>query len=378
MPRTPKGQVAFLSSNGRLQLRVSHGGKRYYISTGLPDSPLTRRGQAGRVAEIERDLALGVFDTTLDRYRPVSGGDVAPEPVQAGPTLAEIWDAFTEEKRPQLRETTIEIDYRQIRARIAALPTNSCHDVGAIRDHLLKHHPVRAARKTLMLLNAAMNWAVSEGLIPDNPLAGVVKTIRVPKGVGEGHQPDPFTPSERDAILAGFRTSAFSSRYAPLVEFLFLTGCRPSEAVAVQWGDVRPGKNVLSFRRDAVSTPRGVVLQDGLKTQTGRDFPVNPQLRGLLSSVRPESPAPDELLFRSPRTGGVINWGNFVTRHWRPILGSQGVRYREPYCVRDTFITSCLERGISPVLIARWVGNSAEIILRRYAGVIERRGVPEF
>jgi integrase len=320
-------------------------------------------------------MALGVFDDTKDRYRPQGVKVVDTEPESVGPSLGEIWEAYTEAKRPQLRASTIEIDYRQVRARLAALPTDSINDVALIRNHLLKHHPVRAAKKTLMMLNAALRWAVDEGLIVGNPLEGAAKSIRVPKAQGDSHQPDPFTKQEWDAILAGFQSKPHSARYVPLLIFLNITGCRPSEAIAVRWGDVRQSK--LRFQRDAVSTPRGIAPQDGLKTQSSRDFPINRQLEALLQSIKPESPSPSSLIFPAPRTGGYISWGNFTTRHWRPILTAVGIRYREPYCIRDTFITNCLEAEISPVQIARWVGNSAEIIWRRYAGVIEKKSVPE-
>ena len=52
--------------------------------------------------------------------------------------------------------------------------------------------------------------------------------------------------------------------------------------------------------------------------------------------------------------------------------------YRPQYNTRHTMISACLEAGISPVQIAQWVGNSAEIIFRNYAGLINKISVPEF
>jgi hypothetical protein len=42
-----------------------------------------------------------------------------------------------------------------------------------------------------------------------------------------------------------------------------------------------------------------------------------------------------------------------------------------------TFITLVLEAGISPKDIARWVGNSPEILMRHYAGANRNLAVPE-
>lgn len=52
--------------------------------------------------------------------------------------------------------------------------------------------------------------------------------------------------------------------------------------------------------------------------------------------------------------------------------------YRPQYNTRHTMISACLEAGISPVQVAAWVGNSAEIIFRNYAGLINKISVPEF
>jgi integrase len=41
--KASKGSVVIISSNERLQLRFSYGGKRHYISTGLADTPNNRK-----------------------------------------------------------------------------------------------------------------------------------------------------------------------------------------------------------------------------------------------------------------------------------------------------------------------------------------------
>ena len=52
--------------------------------------------------------------------------------------------------------------------------------------------------------------------------------------------------------------------------------------------------------------------------------------------------------------------------------------YRPQYNTRHTMISACLDAGVSPIQIAQWVGNSAEIIFRNYAGIINKTSVPEF
>jgi integrase len=51
--------------------------------------------------------------------------------------------------------------------------------------------------------------------------------------------------------------------------------------------------------------------------------------------------------------------------------------YRNPYQTRHTFITLCLESDIDAKDVAKWVGNSPEIVYRHYAGNKRDLQVPE-
>ena len=78
-------------------------------------------------------------------------------------------------------------------------------------------------------------------------------------------------------------------------------------------------------------------------------------------------------------------WKGYKNRHGRMIEGivTQLVRegnvseYRKPYQTRHTFITLCLEADIDAKDVAKWVGNSPEIIYRHYAGNKRDLQVPE-
>ena len=58
---------------------------------------------------------------------------------------------------------------------------------------------------------------------------------------------DPFTAEERDVILKHFRQKrAF---YYPFVATLFGTGARPSEIIALRWGDIDLRSGTLSISK---------------------------------------------------------------------------------------------------------------------------------
>jgi integrase len=63
-------------------------------------------------------------------------------------------------------------------------------------------------------------------------------TISLPKGTDEDADVNPFSKQERDLIIQTFASDRYYSYYTPYVQFLFFTGCRPSEAIALKWEQI--------------------------------------------------------------------------------------------------------------------------------------------
>ncbi|MEM6452777.1 MAG: site-specific integrase [Cyanobacteria bacterium P01_D01_bin.105] len=184
----------------------------------------------------------------------------------------------------------------------------------------------------------------------------------------------PFTREERDRVIAAFENNRYYKYYAPLVKFLFFTGCRPSEALALPWKNV--SQSAILFDQAVVYDGVGLVVKKGLKTQKSRKFPINIQLQALMASLAREDVQPEELVFPSPKKK-IISWGNFTTRSWKAVMDSlEDIDYRNPYQTRHTFCSLCREADISSLQIAKWVGNSPAMIDRVYAKPTDHIQVP--
>jgi len=149
------------------------------------------------------------------------------------------------------------------------------------------------------------------------------------------------------------------------VRFLFFTGARPNEVIGLQWRHV--SANFIRFEQGVVVSEDGLVLKDGLKTQTKRNFPLTKEVQEILESVKQQSAAkrPEDFIFRSPR-GKFIDQHNFANRDWKSILKKCDVPYRKSYQTRHTFITLCVEAHINSMAIARWTGTSSKMIDKHY------------
>ncbi|QYO66762.1 hypothetical protein [Leptolyngbya sp. 7M] len=86
-------------------------------------------------------------------------------------------------------------------------------------------------------------------------------------------------------------------------------------------------------------------------------------------------------MFPAPK-GGVLDTHNFLNRVWQPVVNAlveagKVQQYLPQYNARHTFITLMLDAGVDAKDVARWVGNSPEIIYKHYAGNIRDLSVPE-
>jgi integrase len=98
---------------------------------------------------------------------------------------------------------------------------------------------VSAAKRCLTQLKACCKWSIKEGLIETNPFA--LMTISLPKGTDEDTDVNPLSEQERNLIIQTLESDRYYSYYMPYVRFLFFTGCKLSEAIALKWEHITKG-----------------------------------------------------------------------------------------------------------------------------------------
>ncbi|MDZ8221847.1 site-specific integrase [Nostoc sp. ChiVER01] len=392
--RTARGNVGVEEFRGKLRLRlprsVTPQGKQAFISTGLDSNDINRRRVDSVANWIEEEIITGQLDPTLERYKEKLESYKKPQLTLVNPRTPQtdimgLWEQYCAYMKPQLASTTYRRDYaRKYTNHIKGLPTKDLTQAIAIRDHLLTQLSPNAAKRVLTYLAACCKWAMGSGLAKDNPFAGMSEDIKLPKHDSDAI--DPFSKAEMNIIIKAFEDTR--PHYAPFVKFLFWTGCRTGEAIALQWKHINPECTQINF---CESYDSQLNIRKGTKTGKARKFPCNAQVRELLLSIRPQDINLDSQVFTSP-TGGIISNTRFSTQVWKGGRTSnknyngvlQGLldagkieRYRCPYNTRHTFITLMLAEGLTVSTVAKLVGNSPEIILKHYAGNTVPLTLPE-
>ncbi len=337
----------------RVRLRWTYGGQRFCLAIGTNTQDAQKAAKL-KASTIERDILFDTFDVTLTRYK--------QEKLK---TALDVWDAYTKFKQARVNKHTQD-NYRCVRVRLVlwrgSLQSNT--DAEKFVKAQTDIEPV-TLRNYLCSLNAAWELAKGRGLVKDNPFQGV--KVQVPPQ----QKPRPFSESEVQAIIQGFRDNQHYSHYTDFIVFLFGTGLRFGEAAGLRW-DAVP--------EDCSRIWIGEIMTRGVRrpTKTNRDrtVPLTKGLQALLLSRRPLNCEPGSLVFPSPE-GGAIDSHNFRNRAWVKVLSGLKIPYRKPYTTRSTFISLALVKGVNPVTLSAITGHDVQTMFKHYAGVVSEVILPD-
>lgn len=386
--KSSRGSVTISSIRGNLRLRLPRGlwsdKKQVYLSLGLTDNPQNYKKAEIVARQIELDVLSGHFDPTLKKYQPVAyeSPKVEIEELKNSITFVEIYQKYINTKKNK-SATTWKGTYINTLNHLNSCPYQFPSHAMDLKDWMIANKTLDACKRILIQLNAACNWAAERNLIEINPFLGKSK-IKIKKSKAKIH---PFSTDEKQVILTAFEKSEKFNHLLPLINFFFLTGCRTSEAIGLRWKNVKTDCTSISFEEVVILAKGGAQRRPGTKQSPQRDFPCNNQLRELLLSIRPSKPVGTVSVFLRPN-GSPITHQDLRTAWYGKgkelgivrQLAADGTidGYRPQYNSRHTFISQCLEAGIPPLQISKWVGNSPEIIFRNYAGIINKMSVPLF
>lgn len=210
------------------------------------------------------------------------------------------------------------------------------------------------------VLRTALQQAVDDGLIEQNPLYGwKYERKEAPKRADDV---DPFTPAEQTAILGQLDGQARN-----LIQFAFWTGLRTSELVALEWGDVDWKRGVVRVSRAKTQAAED---HEDTKTRAGRR---EVKLLGLALAALKDQKAYTFLagkeVFHNPRTEEPWVGDQPIRKTmWEPALRRAGVRYRRPYQTRHTYASMMLTAGESPMWVAQQMGHADWGMIRKIYG----------
>jgi integrase len=170
---------------------------------------------------------------------------------------------------------------------------------------------------------------------------------------------DAFTGAERDKILDYFRSH--EPFYYPFVFTMFWTGMRPSECTALRVGDVDLKNGTISIMKS-----RHLGEEGAPKTRASRrTVKLLPNVVEVLARAKELRVTEDDYFFKN-RKRTPIDADQWRKDYWYAALRAKGIRERDFYCTRHTFISLALTAGENIKAIAEQCGTSAQMIEQHY------------
>jgi integrase len=377
--KTPRGSIAIENRENRIRLRWNLDGDRYCLSLGLNYTKVNLKVAQQVANQIELDILSCNFDPSLNKYRLRNKKSKLKSITRADNSLLlESWDEWVESLN--LSPRTQKNHYAVIRKMIEKANPQLNNSRWLEKVNNLSPG---IWNDRLSFLRNCLDWCVSKGYTDHNPY------IRLKRKKSNTKAAKPFTKQEINSIILAFRTDQFCpksssykhSYYADYVEFLFLTGCRPAEAIGLQRKHIDLERNEVVIcsvlaRGDNGETSSNKRVRKETKTGNIRYLTMTDRLRQIMES-RCADLQPDCLVFRSPK-GLAINDNNFARRQWKPVLEGLGIEYRKPYTTRHTMASIAIEQGIPLTGVAYLLGHKdTTMVMRTYGHMINRPSLPE-
>lgn len=332
-----------------IQVTFYWNGERHRPTISIAPTPANLKYATRLKGEIERAIALGTY--TLEQYAqhfPTSRIARSTPKENSKPTFRAIASKWLSASSNLSTGTLVK--YKQALQfwldRIGDDPIDDIQysSIAALAN--AQGWGAKNRNNMLIPLRRVMETAFLDGVIDTNP-AERVKNGRVQK-----EPPDPLTAEEVDAVLDHMRK--YDAQIVNLFEFSFFTGMRPSEVIALRWGDIDNTRRLARVKR-----ARTFGEEHETKTFKVRDVELNQRAMDALTRQKTHTFLKNGYVFENPVTSEPYSEERPLRRaYWNPTLKAIGMRMRNFYQTRHTYATLNLMAGANPMWVAKQLGHS--------------------
>jgi len=319
------------------------------------------------------------WDEELDSWTHL--GSTATSDGKVLVTVSDLFDHLFELRKGSLAGTTVERDRSYLKH--WRLEFGADTPLGAITsariDAALRNIAARTspgtANSALGTLNAFLNWAVNQAVIPH---AGH-KSVRRLKEPSRGRTRDWWQAKEVEVAL----TFAARDSHQPTATLLVACGCllglRLEEIIMLRWQDL--DLDAHDPKTGEARPVCHVTPHSGWKPKDGepRSIPISNTLVHLLQQHRVQTGyvlVPDDSRKNSPSTrerkeGAPWAYRYDPRRVWRRLMLTMSASGHRPitmYGMRHSFASNLLIAGVSDVKVSRWLGHGDTRMVHRHYG----------
>ncbi|WP_456471186.1 tyrosine-type recombinase/integrase [Caminibacter sp.] len=325
--------ISMFNRNGKLYIQYFLDGKIKQKSTRLPDTPKNRKlVQTEVIPQLLLKLKSGEVGIKtpkkFDYY-----ASIYLRQKESLKTYQETYNIVVNQLYPVFGKNT----------RVDKI---SRADIREWIDKKLLEITPKRMRMLIGVLKGILDIAIEYEHIEKNPAENIKLPAHKPKRLMK-----PFTPDEVKLLIENA-----DEPFKNLLAFLFYTGVRTGEALAVTWSDIdfenmyihinkskRHGKTTTPKTKNSI---RKVPIFKSLLPYLQRQFELSQKYAKTLS------------VFYNPRT----KKGYFGVKHihpeWKRLLNKIGMDYRVIYNTRHTFAINMIRAGVNIADVSQMLGHS--------------------
>lgn len=344
-----------------IRVRFTWKGERCTETLDLAPTPANIKAAERLMAQVQREIDLGVFDYAKTFPESDRGAAQAASDFAA---YSRLWlSGLTVEKSTRSDyEGALRNVWRPAfgsRGVTSIKPSDVRREIATLADRVA----AKSVNNMLIPLRRIFEAAVDDGLIAKSPLERI-RNLKV-----QAPTPDPFDREEMEAILARM-AERYDGQIYNWYDFAFGTGLRPSEQIALRWDDVDWKRRTIRIERARVRA----VLK-GTKTSRVREVDLTDRMVAVLHRQKPYSfmRGGESAIFLNPVTSAP--WPDVQDQrklYFHPTLRALGIRSRDAYQTRHTYGTLALMGGVNPSYISKQMGHvSPAMLFKHYARWID-------
>jgi integrase len=225
----------------------------------------------------------------------------------------------------------------------------------------------KTKNNSIGILRGILQIWVDDQKLDENPAK------RIKNSKTQEPPPDPLTAIEVDVVLE-YMSRNYPETIANYFEFMFFSGLRPEETIALRNSDVLIG---IPGMMDCVHVSKALTAGKEKPTTKGyrvRDVQLNGRSKlAVERQMKLSNAIGIEHLFFNPNT--MSSWISEKSQrelYWHPTLAACNIRRRFAYQTRHTFASLSLSAGAQPLWLSTQMGHSTpKMIFERYARWIQ-------
>lgn len=200
-----------------------------------------------------------------------------------------------------------------------------------------------SVNRDLSLIGSLYKWAIAQRLAP----SGFISPTRAIRRYAEDIRRVELAPHKLTALRDRARATR-DRRFPVFVELLLDTGARKSELLRRRWADI--------------DLDNQTILCQTTKTGIPRVLHFRPETAALIRRVWPRNGNPEALIFEGKRRDQPANF----RRLWTKTRTEVGLPDFHLHDIRHVAAAQLLRAGISATVAGQTLGNSSQILVRRY------------